>query len=142
MSGEFGTGRFGTGSFADAEAWGVPVTTAELAAMRATLTETLPLTAVIQRVTRTSDGMGGGSAAWNAAGTAQCRVGPGGTQPEEKLIADRLAGVTAWTVTLPAETDVAAADRIIVGSRTFEVEGVLAPRSWEIGRRVVCREVL
>jgi len=118
------------------------LSTAELAQLRATLDESLPDTAIIQRATRASDGMGGFDETWSNAGTVECRVSPSGREPEERMIAERLGSVTLWTVTLPAETNVTAADRIAVDSRAFEVVAVLARRSYEISTRVVCREVV
>jgi hypothetical protein len=51
-----------------------------------------------------------------------------------------MTATSVWTLTLPALTDVRVADHLAVGTRTFEVAGVLA-RSEEIARRVVCREI-
>jgi len=47
---------------------------------------------------------------------------------------------SSWTITVPAETDVRAGDRVVVDARTFEVLAVLAG-SYETARRVVCSEV-
>lgn len=124
---------------------------AEIGWMQAQIVESLPDAAVIERQTRVSDAMGGASVSWVsvdqgiplllAGGDAvPCRVSPAGFAPDERLIAERLQGDLAWTLTLPAGTDVTEKDRIMVGTRTFEVIGVLAPRSWEVSRRVVCVE--
>lgn len=112
----------------------------ELDAMRSTLEASLPDTAQVRRKTLTSDGMGGQTESWATVATVACRVAPSG-RPEERAVAERLASVSVWTVTLPALTDVRAVDRLVVGARTFEVVGVLA-RSDEVGRRVVCVEVV
>lgn len=117
------------------------LSTADLDAMRSTLNQSLPDTAQVQRVTRTSDGMGGFTETWATVATVACRVSPSGNTPTEQVAAERVQDHVLWTLTLPAETDVTAADLIVVGSRTFEVVGVLAPRSYEIATRVVAVEV-
>ena len=108
--------------------------------MRSTLEASLPDTAQVQRKTLVSDGAGGYTESWSTVATVACRVSPSGRSPEERVIAERLAATSVWTITLPALTDVTVADRIVVGARTFEVVGVLA-RTEEISRRVVCTEV-
>ena len=45
-------------------------------------------------------------------------------------------------MTLPAGTDVTARDKLLVGSRTFDVLHVPTDRSWEISLRVLCNEIL
>lgn len=120
---------------------------AELASMRATLNRTLPDTATIQRNTLQSDGSGGTEVASTATtGPFACRVAipavTGTRSGREEVIAGRLDAVGIWTITLPAGTDVKAQDRIIVGSRTFEVTVPLRPRSWQLSCRVLCTETL
>jgi head-tail adaptor len=113
---------------------------AQIASMRTTLERTLPDTAVIQRPTQVSDGGGGYTETWPTVATVACRV----AQPSggEQVIADKLDAVGTWTITLPALTDVAAADKIMVGSRIFMVALPLRPRSWELSRRVLVTETL
>ncbi len=109
--------------------------------MRSTLNGSLPDTATVQRKTLTSDGAGGYTESWGTVATVACRVSPGGQLTQERVIAESLAATSIWTLTLPALTDVRPLDRILVGSRTFEVAGVGA-RSDEVSRRVVCTEVV
>lgn len=116
------------------------LSTAQLDSMRVTLDESLPDTAVVKRDTLTSDGAGGYTTSEATVATVACRVAPSGGR--EAVIAGRLDAVATWTLTLPALTDVTAKDRIVVGTRTFEIAAVLDPRSWEIGRRVLCVEIL
>lgn len=117
------------------------LTADELAAMRATAEGVLPDTAQVQRRTLTPDGAGGHAESWNTVAIVACRIAPSGQSLQEQVIAERLTATSIWTITLPAETDVQPADRLLVDARTFEVVGVLA-RSEEIARRVVCVEVL
>lgn len=114
---------------------------ADLAAMRATLTECLPDIAEVQRLTRVSDGMGGFTETWATVATVPCRLAPSGNTPVEQVVAERVTDRVLWTITLPAQTDVTATDRVVVGARTFEVVGVLSPRSNELCTRLVAVEV-
>ena len=117
------------------------LTADELADMQTVQEDAQPATATIQRFTRVSDGAGGQTETWATASTASCRVAPSGRAPEERAIAERMSAVSIWTLTLPADTSVLVADRIAVGTRTFEVVAALA-RSYETARRVICTEVL
>lgn len=108
--------------------------------MRSTLDTSLPDTAQVQRKTLTPDGAGGFTESWATVATVACRISPSGRSPEERAIADRLTATSAWTLTVPALTDIQPSDRIIVGNRTFEVVAALS-RSTEIGRRLMCIEV-
>lgn len=101
----------------------------------------LPDVCTIQRVTETSTGDGVSSSwATHLAGVA-CRVSPLAASANESLgAAGGLQAVAQWTVWLPALTDVTVRDRIVYGSRTFEVARV-GERSFETVRECICREV-
>ncbi len=115
---------------------------AELTAMRAVAALTLTETALVKRRVLTTDSAGGQTATWpSTTVTTTCRVAPSRT-PVEQILADRVAAVQGWTVTLPYGTDVRAQDRLYVGSRVFEVIGVLAAETFETARRCVCVEIL
>ena len=102
----------------------------------------LPDTCTVRRATATS-GSGGVANAWSDYLTGiPCRVSPLANQANEALGGN--AGTTAvssWVVTVPAETDVTVKDRIVVGSRTFEVSRS-GDRSYEVARRLICREIV
>lgn len=116
------------------------LSSSEIAAMRADLNWMLPDTALIERPTQVSDTSGGYTETWATVATVACRVAvPSGG---EEVIAGKLDAVGTWTITLPALTDVAAADRITVGTRVFQVALPLRPRSWELSRRVLVTETL
>jgi len=127
--------------------YGHMLSAAEVTAMRAVQTDTLPDTCTILEKTQTTDGLGGHTWAWSARGTALCRVGSLGWQPTEEM--PRNAPVArpqeeqqdAWIITLPAQTACYAEDRIMVttqGSAVYEVIGQKAPHSWETARQMIC----
>jgi len=116
------------------------LTTRDLTAMRDTQYEALPETATIRRTTETSDGMGGRQPATSDVGVTPCRLAPLGQSAQERVIAERLTGMTAYVATLPAGTDVRMEDEISIGARVLRVIAVLG-RSYETARRVVCVEM-
>lgn len=116
------------------------LTDADLARMRGAQESIMTDTCQVQRATLMPDGAGGQIESWGAVATVSCRVAPSGNLPQERAIAERLSSVSTWTITLPVGTDVQPADRLVVGSRTFEVVEALA-RSLETARRVICSEV-
>lgn len=116
------------------------LTADELAEMRSVQVETMAGTCVITRRTLASDGMGGFTETWAAAGTVTGRVWPATESGAERLIADRITEADAWIITVPQGTDVVAKDRITESGRTFEVVSAIA-HTWETARRVVCVEV-
>lgn len=118
----------------------------ETAAMRAMQEEWLPGTAVIQTNVPASDGAGGFEASWSASGTVPCRVsyqamGSGARGGEVELGA-AIRDVAPWIVTLPYDTDVSTADRLVIaGGRVFEVVAVAASVTIQTAVRCACVEV-
>lgn len=118
------------------------LTAAEIAAMRDDLEDSMPDTCVIQRRSLTTDGQGGKTEAWAAAGTVVCRLSPQGIgRGDETSRAERISGEEEWVVTLPALSDVTTTDRLVVLGVTYEPVGLRAVRSWELSRRVTCKRI-
>ncbi len=110
----------------------------DLASMRATAERALPGTAVIHGGTLASDGGGGYTETFTAAGTVSCRVAPaGGSEITE---GERIMADSTHVITLPAGTTVETDDRIVVAGFTYNVTAV-RDRSWEVTRRVEARKV-
>lgn len=114
------------------------LTTADLDGMRTTLNQSLPDTCVIMRPAVTDDGQGGQTQAYAASGTVACRLSPHTSRQtgDEEVRGNRVAGVLERMITLPNATDVALTDQLHVGSQTFDVTAIHAPRSYEIDVRV------
>jgi head-tail adaptor len=111
----------------------------DLTAMRGVLDRSLPESCVIQGGTITSDSGGGGTLAWTNSGTVSCRVAP--MRADEQVTGGRLSPDADWIITLPAETNISEESRIVTGGRTFEVDAVRSPRSFEVSCRVEVSEV-
>ena len=78
--------------------------------------------AVIQSRTSTSDIGGDAGVAWNAKGTAVCRVYPVTMRGKGGLIGERLNERSTHFLALPLGTDITPSDRVVIAGRgTFEV---------------------
>lgn len=116
------------------------LTTSDIAGMRATLDLSLPGTAIIVRPSGSSDGMGGVTDAWAAAGTVSARLSPSGSGSDQ-IAGGQVINEAPWTVTVPASTDVRTTDRITISGQTLEVVAITSPRSYETCLRAACVEV-
>lgn len=114
----------------------------ELAALRVAHREALPETATIRRMTEASDGMGGRrKMPATLSVELPCRLAPLGQSAQERIIAERLTGVTAYVATLPAESDVQMEDELEIRGHTLRVIAILGS-SFETARRVACMEMI
>ena len=112
--------------------------------LQGVIARTLPDTCQVLRGTVTPDGRGGQTVIWAQHGTdVPCRVEAymgrkGGTEAD---VQSRFEGITYWRLSVPAGTDVTVMDRLQIstqGNRTFEVNAVGGPVSYEVVRRVFC----
>ena len=79
--------------------------------------------AVIQTLTITDDGGGGGTAAWGASGTVPCRIDPLGAN--SRITGGAIDERSTHLVTTPADTSVDVRNRITIANRgTYEVTAV------------------
>lgn len=113
---------------------------AELTALRSTLTASLPGTVNVERVSLTSDGMGGSTESWAVVVGAAARVSPS-ISGEDRIVGGKDVSEAPWTVTLPQGTDVSVRDRIVAGSVTYEVVATSGTRSFDTCVRCACVEV-
>lgn len=105
----------------------------------------MPGTAMVLRGTTASNGAGGytstfGTASFGGTTFIPCRFRP--SSNNERMQAGVVTGITSWTVILPAEWPITQADRVVLLPMhiVLAVQGVLAPQSWELQRRLVCSE--
>jgi hypothetical protein len=72
-----------------------------------------------------------------------CMIDPSPVHSEERALIGVVAGVQIYSVTVPAETDVANNDRLTITTQNnlaLRVQAVLAPESWDIETRLLCSE--
>jgi hypothetical protein len=111
--------------------------TAELAILKADALPAMPDTATVLRNTPTRTATGGSRKNFAAHHTTPCRltasVLSGGGEQEA---AGQLAGIMAYTMTVPAGTDITPADQIQIpdgaGARVFEVAAGKTVASWNM----------
>lgn len=106
----------------------------------------LPDRATIQRETLVPDGGGGQTSSWSTLeADVPCRLSPVGggevSTGSARRGGDRISDQSTSLITFEADTEVTEADRILVGSRTFDVTLVRVRGEWEMSRRVEAREV-
>ncbi len=115
----------------------------EIASIQRELDRDLPDSCQIMRLVATEPDDGG----WEeidyiAVATVACRVAPArSVTAGEGLAGEQLQRVDAFTLTLPANTDIRPSDRVTLGDRTFEVSGPTGDRSVELNRRVAVIEI-
>jgi head-tail adaptor len=121
------------------------LSTETLGGLRTLAATALPESADVQRRTQVVDDVGGTVDTYATASTVACRVSRLGNAAEERIIGDRIAGRSAFTVFLPWDADVRESDRLVVtpadpalSTQTYEVAGVLAPTSYQVHVRCVC----
>lgn len=113
------------------------LTAAELVDLRSTQNSILPDTAIIQRYTLTSDGMGGYDQNWSNVGTVRCRLYPQTLRSmnENPNGGMQMISETRWFVTMPVGTSITAKDRVLIDGRTFEVYQVNNNESFQTAVR-------
>ncbi len=121
------------------------LTTAEITAMRATSDTALPDVATVQRATTVSDGGGGTTTSWADVATVACRIAPTGGASrggETGVTGGRIVDESTHVISLPAEADVTAADRLFIDGQAYDVTLVHRRGAWELSRRVECKEAV
>ena len=93
----------------------------------------------IQQPVLTADGHGGNAVTWALRGVCSALVEP--LSGREALQASQLTAVVSTGLTIWFRSDVSVKDRILVGSRTLEIESVFDPTGLREELRVLCSEV-
>ncbi|MHB8398433.1 MAG: head-tail adaptor protein [Candidatus Limnocylindrales bacterium] len=119
------------------------ISAAEMTAMQATVTASLPDTCTLILDTLASDGAGGQTATPNPSPpSVACRLWPirlNRSAMAEVIKDARVTEESTWVVTLPFGTTVDPRYRIGNAGREFEVSEVLGPRSFGVDVRLLCR---
>ena len=94
--------------------------------------ELLPDTCTILSVSYASDGQGGQVETWGtAAASVACRKDPLPLRSGEGLSGAAVQPFHAWVFTLPADTTITNAHRIVHGGATYNVTSADPGKSWE-----------
>src|SRR5689334_20672036 len=95
--------------------------------------------ATIQTPTATSDGQGGQTITWGTLGTAWALVNP--LSARETQLAAQMTGELTTGVTIYFRTDLSVKDRIVIGSRTLEIQSIQDPTARREELRLLCVEI-
>lgn len=113
----------------------------QLAALQAAATALLDIPGcVIQRRAPESDGLGSQTDNWTTVATLACGLAKPSAQIMQQYAA-RIGAQQAWTVRLPAGTDVRVDDQLVVSGLTLRVQAALNPASYSVSQRVLASEV-
>ncbi len=123
-------------------------TAAELARIQDDLEAVaLPDTCNILSLTRTSDGQGRWTETWGTAtANVKCRLDSQAsrglvTAGAEQVVSASLKPYSDWVITLPHDTIITEANRVQVGSDTFNVTAVDKGQSWGVNVRAMLEKV-
>lgn len=113
------------------------------AVLRARVGLSFPATCDIVRGTRTDTDEGGWTNAETVVAAAvPCSYAPIGTGGgSERIIAERMAAVADTVINVPEGTTVTERDRVVIGTRTFEVKNVGDDRSELTHLRIYAQEI-
>lgn len=118
------------------------LSTKKLTRMRAQVAELLPQSATIQRLTHTSDGMGGITTAVTTVATGvACRLDPVSQALVVGIIGAQETIAVRYRLTMPWDAALAADCQVVVDGRTYQVLQVDADQSWRTAVRAIVSEV-
>lgn len=97
--------------------------------------------AIVMRKSYVSDGGGGQIDTYTIVGTYPCTFAPAQVRPLEREREPGLQAFIEWRFVFAYGTVIRQTDRLLVGSRTFEVVGQ-GVSSYDIANNVSCLEIL
>lgn len=105
------------------------LTSAELASMQDTIDDLLPDTCDLLSSTFAADGQGGGTMTWaTASASVACRLDY--VRGNERVTGGALQPFTGYVLTLPHDTTVTTAYRVLHKSVTYSIQAVSSTKSW------------
>ena len=120
------------------------LSTGDLERMRNGLEALLPDTCTIQTASSATSDVGSAVRTWSNTYTAvACRVARLGEQvrAQMRMYGEQADAVADWMVTLHHDQAIALGNRIVLATLTLEIIDINDDKSWQIGTRVLCREV-
>ncbi len=117
----------------------MPVNQAEVAFMRGIQRDHMRETAVIMRLTETSDGIGGLYNTWRIVASVPCRRGKAQTLEHSRY--DMIVDDTKTTMVLSYGADVKITDRLEVSGNSYDITEIDAGGEWATTVTVNCKKV-
>ena len=91
-----------------------PISSAELVRMRNTMKSNFQSSALVERPTVSSDGLGGTTTSWSTVGTYSCRLNRSHWWPKIESVGGRTDEITPFDVVFEHGTDIREGDRLTV----------------------------
>lgn len=113
----------------------------EITLMQETQENYLPDTVTIQRVTISMTTGGGWTESWATLTTTCGRLGRQNTQPREGESGGKLKVEQLYDLTLPHDTTIEEDDRVVIDSRTYEINKITRPTN-KTALRCIVSEVV
>lgn len=113
----------------------------ELANLRGAFTSLQRATATVKRKMAVRDSSGGFTDTYVTHGTYSCSFSRYPIRPRDVPSAPRIQSQSAWYFSFPDGADIQLTDRLLVGTRTFEVLES-GPRSTNLTLFVICMEII
>lgn len=113
----------------------------EIADLRAEVLGDLNTTATVLRKTQVDDSSGGHTDSYVPVATYPCTMVLFPIRPREVEAAERIQSIRYWQFLFPYTADVQATDRLLSGSRTFEVAGS-GHDSYNVDLLVTAQEII
>lgn len=120
------------------------LTATELTRMRDTQESAFPSTCTIQEPVESQDSIGQPIISWVArASDVECRLNPRETSQVvmELALGNRDTPVSEWVLTVAWDQTILTGDRVVYGTRTFEVVSAEVGESWKVATRAGLLEV-
>lgn len=95
----------------------------EIADSRSEIGSTFTSTATVLRKASVADTSGGFADTYPPVATYPCTFAPYQIRPLERESAERIQSISYWQFAFPFDAVVRLTDRLLVGTRTFEVSG-------------------
>lgn len=114
------------------------LTQIEIDNMQDLIETTFPNTGVIKRYTNTNDGFGGFTQSESTVASVDCAFYINSTK--DVIVADGQQNQSTFTILFPVGTDITNKDRVLIGSRVFEVIQVQS-HSYELVCRIKAIEI-
>jgi hypothetical protein len=112
----------------------------EIDAVRRALDQRKAARATIHRLSQVRDSTGGWVDTYTPVHTYDCTFSPFPITPLERETATNVRVISAWQFLFPSGVDIISTDRLVVGTRTWEVVQA-GTRSTDLQTRVVAQEV-
>lgn len=116
------------------------INAAEFATLGAQVAQTFTASAIVLRLTQVADSSGGFTDTYATAATYPCSFGRWDATPVERESQPRVLAISNWRFVFAVDVDIRTTDRLLVGTRTFEVVDA-GVGSADTVRRVTCLEI-